>query len=87
MGRRHAWRNLAIGPISVRALTTSHTLPCVDIWQYCSKIGALIEDLRRSRDGGIGTRGLLLPNHLHPDAGLGRMLPDVASSCRNVGST
>jgi hypothetical protein len=37
------------------------------------------------RDGGIRTRGLLLPNQLQPDAGRGRMLPDVAPTRSNPG--
>jgi hypothetical protein len=37
------------------------------------------------RDGGIRTRGLLLPNQLHPDAGRSWMPRNVASTCRNSG--
>jgi hypothetical protein len=37
------------------------------------------------RDGGIRTRGLLLPNQLCPDAGRRRMLPAVVSTCINCG--
>jgi hypothetical protein len=38
-----------------------------------------------SRDGGIRTRGLLLPNQLHPAARRSCTSPDVASSCGDAG--
>jgi hypothetical protein len=39
------------------------------------------------RDGGIRTRGLLLPNQFYPDAGRSRMLPDVTSTSSDAGQT
>ena len=40
-----------------------------------------------SRDGGIRTRGLLLPNQLHPAAGRGLMSPGVAFTWDDAGWT
>jgi len=36
-----------------------------------------------SRDGGIRTRGLLLPNQYHPDAAPSPASPGIALTCNN----
>ena len=62
-----------------RAQTSSdadrHQATTGDRSRLLSKTDNTFEKLRR--DGGIRTRGLLLPNQLHPDAGRREMMPDV----------
>jgi hypothetical protein len=52
------------------------------------KIGSTFEKLSViSRDGGIRTRGLLLPNQLHPAARRSPAAPSVAFTWNNIGLT